>query len=169
MLAKTQVPDLRAAFEKCWPDVEPTLTAASIPDDTAPVRSDRDLLEEILTTVRGLQARPVALQGRSGTRSSALAKLIAGPQASGRAAGRLLQQAVSGQLVADHLTRLLRENSRVVPSGDEPWRFTVFTREQLSGDVVARVQAAVEILDGEVEFFVTADPESTSEDDGSGT
>jgi TIR domain len=51
---------LEKSYEKWWPDLEAKLleieeTAA--PPDAAPVRSERELLEEVLNTVRGL-ARP---------------------------------------------------------------------------------------------------------------
>ena len=53
-LADRPVSNLAAACEKWWPDLEPNLaTSASEAESAAPVRGDRELLEEILSTVRG--------------------------------------------------------------------------------------------------------------------
>jgi hypothetical protein len=51
-----RVPDIAKALDQWWPDVEPKLEAASTSTETARVRDQEDLLEEILTIVRGLQA-----------------------------------------------------------------------------------------------------------------
>ena len=53
-LADRPVTNLAAACEKWWPDLEPKLaTAATEAESAAPVRDERELLEEILSTVRG--------------------------------------------------------------------------------------------------------------------
>jgi hypothetical protein len=52
-LAERPVSNLVGACEKWWPDLEPKLaTPASEAESAAPVRDDRELLEEILATVR---------------------------------------------------------------------------------------------------------------------
>jgi hypothetical protein len=53
-LSVNRVPDVCEACERNWPALEPKLEAARTTTDTAPVREVRDLVEEILTTVRGL-------------------------------------------------------------------------------------------------------------------
>jgi TIR domain len=69
-LCSHRVPDVAKALDQWWPDLEPKLEAASTSTETVPVRDQQDLLEEILTIVRGLQghvgepiaARPPAME-----------------------------------------------------------------------------------------------------------
>jgi hypothetical protein len=49
-----RVPDVAEACERNWSAIQPKLEAASTSTETAPVRDPQDLLEEILTIVRGL-------------------------------------------------------------------------------------------------------------------
>lgn len=52
-LAERPISNLAAACEKWWPDLEPNLASAATGAETAaPVRDERELLEEILATVR---------------------------------------------------------------------------------------------------------------------
>ena len=61
-LCDHHVPDVAKACTRNWPDLAPKLEAASASGDEKPIRDEKDLLEEILTTVRGLavQARAPA-------------------------------------------------------------------------------------------------------------
>lgn len=45
---------LKRAFEKWWPDLLRDLQAIDMPAESVPIRDDREILEEILTTVRRL-------------------------------------------------------------------------------------------------------------------
>ena len=57
-VAKRPLPNLGAAFEKWWPDLEPKLRAATAAAESAgPVRGERELLEEVLASVRSLAER----------------------------------------------------------------------------------------------------------------
>jgi hypothetical protein len=63
VLAERPVSNLAAACDKWWPDLEPKLaSAATEAEASAPVREERELLEEILATVRGW-SNPVATYG----------------------------------------------------------------------------------------------------------
>jgi TIR domain len=63
VLAERPVSNLAAACDKWWPDLEPKLaSAATEAESSAPVREERELLEEILATVRSW-TDPVATYG----------------------------------------------------------------------------------------------------------
>lgn len=61
-VCSTPVADIDEAFEVWWPKLDGHLEQAAVPDadlsDAEPIRSDRDVLEEILTTVRSQQTSP---------------------------------------------------------------------------------------------------------------
>jgi hypothetical protein len=56
-LCEHQVPDVAKACSRNWSALESAIEAARTAAQTAPVRAERDLIEEILAVVRGLAAQ----------------------------------------------------------------------------------------------------------------
>jgi hypothetical protein len=143
-LATRPVPDLRAAFEKWWPDLDAALSAVSSAEEEAPVRTERDLLEEILFTVRGLQARP----------GPPWPPAIGQPAPGTRPFQQLATRIAYGFLVVNELKKFLPRDAEVVPRADIEGLYIIKTTEELSSDVVAQVWQVARGFSANVEFVV---------------
>lgn len=56
---ENHAPDVAEAFKRNWPELKPRLEEALAASETDEERPDRELLEEVLATVRNLQLQPV--------------------------------------------------------------------------------------------------------------
>lgn len=70
---------LKRTFERLWPDLERrigTILAQDAPADQKPARSDRDLMEEILETVRGIAQSASGAEAHSSLAAALLPSLF---------------------------------------------------------------------------------------------
>jgi hypothetical protein len=129
------LPNLAEACDVWWEKLEPKLDAAKSaePATTDHVRGDRELLEEILSTVRGLQSQP------SSTPTGALGNL--GASSIARTWANLAEEAMSGPLV----TALIRNRlprAKVATRPGVPNLLFVETPEPVSDDEMTLLRNA---------------------------
>lgn len=122
--AERPLPNVASACEKWWPDLEPKLQSAATAAEAArPVRGERELLEEILASVRSLGERTVAEVQASVRDRLADADARAAVSAHDAHEARRVAEAAQHELAARRqrdgviADRLLQDVSKALPPG----------------------------------------------------
>ena len=186
-VAERPLPSLGAALEKWWPDLEPKLkAAASALAVSHPVRGERELLEEILASVRSLGER-TAMRDSDRERfldaeaRAAVTAARADEFARDAEQARRAVASAEGELAArrrrdgDIADRVLEAVSRILPNGSRAVvlddyanpRMVVQSPSQLSEDETLEIAKCAAQHLFEVEFGVlppTAPPPPRADD-----
>ena len=155
-IADRPLRNLPEAFEKWWPDLEPTLTnaAASTEQDATPVREERDLLEEILATVRSIAQEADA------------ARPLLERQARQLAQERRALAKVALDKTLERLRSLLPPDAEVSyeqKPGANRW-LLVTTTEELPKAVVDELEWTARVLNADLHIVQDGRPPDASDD-----
>jgi hypothetical protein len=135
-VATTRLPNLPVVFEKWWPDLEAALdsaTAMATTDTSAPLRDERDLIEELLGLVRAQQAQ-----------------LNSPPQ--GPWATRIARERAFANAVVSAIGDLLPDDVQIAPSSDRNGHFHIATPQQLPAEVCFNIEQRANSLGATVDF-----------------
>ena len=156
-VAERRVPNLAAACTKWWPDLEPRLRAAAERDEVAPpVRDQRELLEEVLASVRSLGEQSAFLavaheRMRFADERAAVAaedaertrvRAAFAEQTVASAEAELAARRQRDRIIAD---RVLRDVSKALPEGSR----AIVIDDHL--DALVEVQSVAELTSDQVE------------------